>query len=313
MNKVVTEARGTASINLEDGQIRFWPDDRLPKDLYNETRNMRLSWSRGEQCFKCAWSPHKVDVLAEQFGIVELADDETNLLDQAESRADYFEGWSNNASKRSDERYAASKAATAGIPFGQPILVGHHSEQRHRNAIKRSWNNLGKSVEESKRAEYWGHRAERAVKSAEYKQRPGVISRRIDKLETELRSFERMANKELWIAKGEEKWAIHRGNEPEEVWKRIESFATRWIVYLTLRIEYQKALLKASGGLATDEIKFKVGDYINSWVGWAKVLRVNKKSITVQRPNYSWAERIKYSDVKGHRKATDIEGMDIRT
>lgn len=50
--------------------------------------------------------------------------------------------------------------------MGQPILVGHHSERAHRNAIDKSWNALGKSVEYSNKAadhesksEYWAKRA----------------------------------------------------------------------------------------------------------------------------------------------------------
>lgn len=48
-------------------------------------------------------------------------------LDWAESRDNKAAGALNRA-----------HAATSGIPLGQPILVGHHSERRHRNAIKRS-------------------------------------------------------------------------------------------------------------------------------------------------------------------------------
>jgi hypothetical protein len=40
-----------------------------------------------------------------------------------------------------------------GLPFGQPILVGHHSEKRHRNLLERSHNQMGKACELSKQAE----------------------------------------------------------------------------------------------------------------------------------------------------------------
>lgn len=48
----------------------------------------------------------------------------------------------------------------SGIPFGQPILVGHHSEGRHRRAIERAHNNMRKGIEESDRAERLAERAE---------------------------------------------------------------------------------------------------------------------------------------------------------
>ena len=83
--------------------------------------------------------------------------------DRKAARVERYETYAENAHKRSDERYKASHAATRGIPLGQPILVGHHSEGAHRNALKRSWDNMGKSVAETEKAEYWERRAEAAA------------------------------------------------------------------------------------------------------------------------------------------------------
>src|SRR3546814_15322239 len=61
--------------------------------------------------------------------------------DKAEARAD-------QAYRRADLREEVS-----GIPFGQPILVGHHSERRHRRTIARAEAAMGRAVAESKRAD----------------------------------------------------------------------------------------------------------------------------------------------------------------
>lgn len=50
----------------------------------------------------------------------------------------------------------------SGIPFGQPILVGHHSERRHRRAIERADNAMRKGIEESDKAKYYARRAANA-------------------------------------------------------------------------------------------------------------------------------------------------------
>jgi hypothetical protein len=47
-----------------------------------------------------------------------------------------------------------------GIPFGQPILVGHHSERHHRADIKRMDNGMRKGIELSKQAAELSRRAE---------------------------------------------------------------------------------------------------------------------------------------------------------
>jgi len=65
-------------------------------------------------------------------------------LDAAAGRA---EAQSTASYKRADLREEVS-----GIPFGQPILVGHHSEGRHRAAIKRADNAMRASIDAGKRA-----------------------------------------------------------------------------------------------------------------------------------------------------------------
>lgn len=52
--------------------------------------------------------------------------------DRRLARAERLRGWSDTNAARSDARYAGAKQIADGIPFGQPILVGHHSERRHR-------------------------------------------------------------------------------------------------------------------------------------------------------------------------------------
>lgn len=47
----------------------------------------------------------------------------------------------------------------SGIPLGQPILVGHHSESRHRNAIKRADNAMRRSIKATRKAEELERRA----------------------------------------------------------------------------------------------------------------------------------------------------------
>lgn len=51
-----------------------------------------------------------------------------------------------------------SEEAT-GIPFGQPILVGHHSEGRHRAAIKRADNAMRRGIAESDKAAHYAGKA----------------------------------------------------------------------------------------------------------------------------------------------------------
>ena len=64
--------------------------------------------------------------------------------ERLERKLEKRQEWAEKAEARSTARYKAARAAVENIPFGQPILVGHHSERRHRAAIARSDANMSK-------------------------------------------------------------------------------------------------------------------------------------------------------------------------
>lgn len=89
-----------------------------------------------------------------------------NIQERAKLKAERYNTWAASAENKSDQYYKTSHAITENIPLGQPILIGHHSEGRHRRDLDRSWNAMGKSVEMSKKAEshenkadYWAAKA----------------------------------------------------------------------------------------------------------------------------------------------------------
>lgn len=89
-----------------------------------------------------------------------------NVQEWAKKKAQKYEGYAANAEKRSTQYYEASQEGKDFLVLAEPIKIGHHSEKRHRALIERNWNRMGKSVEESKKAdqyeskaEYWESRA----------------------------------------------------------------------------------------------------------------------------------------------------------
>lgn len=76
-----------------------------------------------------------------------------------EERRERFEDRANAATARSNAAYQASGDAVKGIPLGQPIFIGHHSERGHRRALERSDNGMRRSIQEQKKSEYYAGRA----------------------------------------------------------------------------------------------------------------------------------------------------------
>ena len=83
--------------------------------------------------------------------------------DKRQERIARYAARAENARTRAGGLFGEARQAVAGIEPGQPILVGHHSEQRHRRALARHDNKMGKAFEAQDKAEYWDQRAAAAA------------------------------------------------------------------------------------------------------------------------------------------------------
>ena len=71
----------------------------------------------------------------------------------------YYAAKAEKAEREAAARRQASSAITSRIPFGQPILRGHHSQRRHERDIERSHNHMIKSMEALKKSQAYASRA----------------------------------------------------------------------------------------------------------------------------------------------------------
>lgn len=83
-----------------------------------------------------------------------------NVQEWAKRRAERYQQWANAAEVQSTAAHKRSHDLVKGIPMGQPILVGHHSEKHHRRTLDQSWNALGKAITLSDKAEQHESRAD---------------------------------------------------------------------------------------------------------------------------------------------------------
>jgi len=85
-----------------------------------------------------------------------------------QKRAERIECMRARAECKRAEGHAAidrSRERLSRIPFGQPILVGHHSERRHRSDLAKSDRDMGRGVEALSEADELERRARAAEKS----------------------------------------------------------------------------------------------------------------------------------------------------
>jgi hypothetical protein len=74
--------------------------------------------------------------------------------ERLEHKLERREEWAAKAAERSTQRFNTAHKIADGIPFGQPILVGHHSERHARADQDRIHSNMSKACELQSLAEH---------------------------------------------------------------------------------------------------------------------------------------------------------------
>jgi hypothetical protein len=124
--------------------------------------------------------------------------------ERLERRLEKRREWAASRERKRDQRFAAAGAISDRIPFGQPILVGHHSERGHRRDLARIETNISRGVEDHKMAERHEQAADELARSLDR----SIFSDDDDAIEQlETRIAEREANRE-------------RGKKINAAWRR---------------------------------------------------------------------------------------------
>ncbi|ECG0730007.1 DUF3560 domain-containing protein [Salmonella enterica] len=150
-----------ATYSPDDNKLRLYAALRLDDETYQKIHAVGFRWAPKQALFVApAWTPAREDILLSLAG-------------------------------ESEQTLAHVDALASAVPFGQPILVGHHSERRARNHARKIENGMKRAVMLFERAGYWEDRAQASLRLAKYKERPDVRYRRIKKIEADLRKSEK--------------------------------------------------------------------------------------------------------------------------
>lgn len=246
----------TATYSPEDNKLRLSASSRLDKELYERVRAAGFRWAPKQDVFVAPmWTPEREDLALELAGEVE--DEDTSLVDRAEERAERFEGYGEKRSADASRARAHVDSIADGIPFGQPILVGHHSEKHARRDAEKIRAGMERAVKMWQTSQYWERRAAGAIHHAKYKERPDVRARRIKGLESDQRRNAKYTGERA------QRWADHYAN----------------------RLAYERAMLAADGGTVADRTKPEKGGACRCWAsprgGWSYIQKANKVTVTV--------------------------------
>jgi hypothetical protein len=117
--------------------------------------------------------------------------------EKQERKLERYQELASKFSKESDNAYKRSSAISNAIPFGQPILVGHHSEKGHRRDIARIDSLMHKTMEYADKSEYFNSKANNILNPiAISSDDPDAVTKLKEKLEKLLKERETIKARE---------------------------------------------------------------------------------------------------------------------
>lgn len=191
----------TATYSPEDDKLRIYLAYRLPADEYQTVKDHGFRSAPKQGCVFAVWTPDREDFCLQLAG--EIEPEGTTLAERAAAKAERLDDLSQKRARQANSFWNAAHAISERFAYGQPILVGHHSERKARRDQNRMHSAMQKGNQCADAVNYWSYRASSVEHHANYKSRDDVRARRIKKLLSELRSYQRDINEahkllELW-------------------------------------------------------------------------------------------------------------------
>jgi hypothetical protein len=248
---------------------------------------------------------HEVEVQEQRERERSSEEIEAARVERAEARAERQAEKAVTAKGQAAGAFAEAQAVQDMIPLGQPVLVGHHSERRHRRDLAKIDRKLDAGIEAMKAAERHERSAEHAAYEARKNDNPALIKRRLERMEADRRRLTRVIDgtQSVWVKPAEGEYLERLQVEAADLDEQI-AFQRQ----LLAQAEEQRGRLWQRGD-------FRPGDEVLYHGIWFPVKRVNPKSLSIppmldrgKDLGRSWTDKLPYDRVQGRRR----DGIEAR-
>lgn len=224
------------------------------------------------------------------------ADVEADKIERQAQRAIALEAKAERVGAQAEALYDQTGRLADAIPFGQPILVGHHSEGRDRRYRDRIANTMDKAVATFEEATALEERAATAARTTNRRYDPITVANRIKTIGAEIRKHEREITGHTNNRGDTFSPASPQGRERLEA--QIAELSDQLTYWEGVRAE------QIANGTATNYSRETIskGDHVLIGGQWREVVRVNAASVSV-KTGYSWTDTAPYATIKDHRPA----------
>ncbi|MDR2275379.1 MAG: DUF3560 domain-containing protein [Sphingobacterium sp.] len=147
-----------------------------------------------------------------------------NFEERRQRRLEHAKNMAVRADKESEALYNEASKMASAIPFGQPILVGHHSERRDRNYRDKIHNKYGKAFKTMDKADYYRNKADSIEANDNiYDDDPEALQKLEARLTLlkDLQDFMKSANR--CLKKNDKKAFLKLPNTSEKTWDLLNT------------------------------------------------------------------------------------------
>ncbi len=298
------------------GNWRYFPSIR--KIGLGQSRDKAAkTWDINQAAEALRAAGHEVTVEIDESQRRTVAEIEADRAERAEARAERYEDRAEKRSEQADADYAKARQMSEAIPFGQPILTDHYSAGRDRRYRDRIHSTYGRAFAGMDEAKELARRAESAQATQSHRENIPATLRRIAKLEADLRGVQRhLAGRMDYADDGNGGYSLKLVKPGERYQAQLERRAADLEEQLAYWREHV-AKAEAEGVKVWGPSDFAKGDFVRTRYGWAEVLRVNAKSVSIpwnvnhrgdviRRSDGHYPRPWSYDEVRGRKSAEEM-------
>lgn len=184
------------------------------------------------------------------------------------------------------------------LPLGQPILVGHHSEGKMRRHAEKVDRTMRAAVDAQREADLAAGRADAASTTTRARYSPVTVANRIDKLGADIRDAQRRSDGHTRNVGGYiETTPPAEGDYRDRLIDRIADLTDQLTFWQQIR---EQLVIDGQATNYGPEIISK-GDRVKIRGTWYRVVRANKKTVTVPSSLGTWTNTSPYQEIQEHQ------------
>lgn len=222
----------------------------------------------------------------------DVAEAEARRAERAEGRAERLTARAQREQAAGEARDTAANQISDGIPFGQPILIGHHSQRRAERDRDRLIAHTRAGIEHRRAAEEASISAAIAAAAMDRRNAPVTVANRIQRLAASVRKMERSMTR------------MDRDQVAADAPARVQLGDDLAHERANLAHWQEVRAHQIAAGMATnyDRTTVKKGDAVKIRGTWHRVARANPTTVAVETP-YSWTDKSPWHEVQDHAPA----------